>query len=108
MSILTANWSAFLPRTSYFTEPGGQRFATRPYGSTVELREELFQFVETLRSICDDETYNCHRPTTRSNRRDHPSHAKNRYDIMRSYLPQYGSLALNMMHLTASMHGRLF
>ena len=87
-------------------EPGGQfEFATRPYGSTVELREELFQFVETLRSICEDENLQLlaigQQPEATVE--TIPRMPKNRYDIMRSYLPQYGSLALNMMHLTASM-----
>ncbi|MEE2901336.1 MAG: glutamate-cysteine ligase family protein [Myxococcota bacterium] len=87
-------------------EPGGQfEFATRPYGSTQQLQTELFQFVEALHKVSSTKNMRLlaigQQPEATVE--TIPRMPKNRYDIMRSYLPQYGSLALNMMHLTASM-----
>jgi len=87
-------------------EPGGQfEFATRPYATTRELRVELFEFVEALQRISSQQNMRLlaigQQPEATV--KTIPRMPKNRYDIMRSYLPQYGSLALNMMHLTASM-----
>ena len=87
-------------------EPGGQlEYASAPYRSLRELRRSLTEFVGLLSQA-----------TTQMNGRllamGQQAHAtvetipkmpKNRYDVMRGYLPDHGALALDMMHLTGSM-----
>jgi len=87
-------------------EPGGQlEYASKPFRSLRELRRSLTEFIGVVSQASKNTGGRLlaigHQPEATVD--TVPRMPKNRYDIMRSYLPEHGSLALDMMHLTGSM-----
>lgn len=87
-------------------EPGGQlELSGRPWASALDAAREFREHLETLRRVSEPAgiawlalgMQPLH-DTARA-----PRIPKERYRIMREYLPAHGSMALDMMHVTASV-----